>query len=79
MNLNDRFLVRIKKIQKLSRGHWDLIMSERGKFIKSEMGRTPVLLPGVLKKGIGKSKKIRYTSLGHRTRGERKETGGRRR
>jgi hypothetical protein len=46
MNLDDRFLVRIKKIQKLSRGHWKLIMSEQGKFIKSEMGRTPVLFSG---------------------------------
>jgi hypothetical protein len=55
-----------QKFQNVSKGHWGLIMSEQEKFIKPGIGRRPVLFPGVPKKGIGNSKELRYTSLGHR-------------
>jgi hypothetical protein len=49
-------------------------MSELEKFIKPGIGRRPVLFPGVPKKGIGNSKELRYTSLGHR-RGRQGDDG----
>jgi len=42
------------------------IISGQEEFIKSEKVRRTVFSPGGLKKGIGKSKELSYTSLGHR-------------
>jgi len=71
MRLDERCLVVAEKIKGLAKGQPLANYGRAGKFYQTRnLKDSELFSQGCLKKGIGKSKKLSYTSLGHKTGGE---------